>query len=278
MTRPDTSGFRLKGIMTDIWPEKDLINIREKYKPYFSLIDDMLLFVPEFIPEGDLSINSNEQSCSSAIITLFIKSYKTIRAIKVLCMHGLSTEANALLRTVMECLIGIIYLSKGDKELNGMKYYTFCHIQKVKLMNSLKSNPQLKDMVTAEAEQKIKVELEVLKNKIGEDEFSKIYRSSHWSGMSIETVAKKINLTSIYDLPFRLSSQATHATDFNDHFEYNNGFIIKIFPEDRWTLAILTNSISMFLSILLEVDHAFLLGMTGKISSLTDRFKKIMEQ
>jgi hypothetical protein len=252
----------------NIWPEEDLIGIRKKYNDFFIFIDDLINFVPSFMPEGKLRVDDkNHIGYSAAILALFIKSYKTIRGIKLLCMEGLPSDANALLRPLLECLISMRYLSDGDKSERGSEYFQFCHMQTEKVLNSLKKNALLTDMVTDDMENKVKALSNELKNEMGEIEFNKRYKASHWSGKSIEIIAKEVGLDVLYDLPFRLSSQAIHATDYLDHVDYDNGFIGNIFPGDRWCREVLGASIITFIQILKTVNAAFSLRQDEVINS-----------
>jgi hypothetical protein len=254
------------------WPRTDLTEIRKKHLRFFEFINKLLRFVPKFLPEGKLTIqNRNEMSYYAAVLTLFSKSCKTLRAIRLLCLAGLSSDANALLRPLLECLISMLYLSQDDKGEKGDQYFAFCHMQAQKTLNALRANPVLNDMVTDEIEKKIKDQSTAIIGEMGEDEFSRRYRASHWSGESIEAIARKVGLEVIYDLPFRLSSQAIHATDYLDHIEYYDGFRINILPGDRWCKEVLGASIVTFLQILKMVNEAFSLKQDRKLSSFEKR-------
>lgn len=263
----------------DIWPKKYLIEIQENYKMYFDFINDLLEFVPKFLPEGSISVNKQAGAFyAAAILALFSKSYKTIRAIKTLCLEGLSSDANALLRTLLECLISLRYLSEGDKENKGIDYFEFCLMQNQKILNALKNNPSLKDIVTNEAELNVKDVTLKIKSKMSEDDFEKKYNASHWSGNNIEGIANRVGLQAAYDLPFRLSSRAIHATDFFDHMKYQNGFIINILPGDKWCKEVLLTSIMLFLMILMEVKESFVLNQDEEIALFDQRFKQLVKQ
>jgi len=262
----------------NIWKKKDLIEIRKRYRQYFHFINDILNFIPKFIPEGELSVDrQNKIYYPSAILALFSKSYKTLRAIRLLCMKGLSSDANALLRPLSECLINMLYLSEGDKESKGLEYFQFCQIQKGKILNSFKNNARLSDMVTNDMEIEVKNQSNELRNKMGEIEFNRRYKASHWSGESIEAIAKKVGLDVMYDLTFRLSSQAIHATDYSDHMEYNKGFKINILPGDKWCREVLGASIIIFILILKKINEVFLLSQDEAIDSFEQQFEQIIK-
>jgi hypothetical protein len=244
---------------------------------YFDFINDLLEFVPKFLPEGSISVDKQAGTFyAAAILALFSKSYKTIRAIKTLCLEGLSSDANALLRTMIECLISLRYLSEGNKENKGIDYFEFCLLQNQKILNALKKDPIFKDIVTNEAELNVKDVTLNIKSKMSEDDFKKKYKASHWSGVNIEVVANRVGLQAVYDLPFRISSRAIHATDFSDHMKYQNGFVINILPGDKWCKEVLITSIRIFLMILVEVKNSFDLNQDEEVASFEQRFRQVV--
>ncbi len=43
----------------DIRPKQELLRIRGQYQHYFTLIDDMLRLVPQFLPQGSVTIEAD---------------------------------------------------------------------------------------------------------------------------------------------------------------------------------------------------------------------------
>ena len=136
---------------------KYLDEIKNKYRSYFDFIDELFEFVPAFLPQGKNVIKkrANEKAYVTANLVFFTKSYKTLRAIKILCLQGLGSDANALLRLLLECLINILFISEGDKEKKALEYFAFCHMQDLKMFNAIKNDLKLKDELPIEQIDKI---------------------------------------------------------------------------------------------------------------------------
>jgi len=268
-----------KRLKTDIWSKEDLREIRLKYQKYFEFIDELLKFVPKFLPEGQIDIEAKKSGVlfATAILALFAKSVKSLRAIKILCWQGLGSDANALLRTLLECLISLRFIKMEDKEKKATEYFAFCAIQERKLMNAMQNNPKLKYVISEPIRKVVMDVTEGIKAEMSEEEFENRYKASHWSGGQIETVAQEVGLKMYYDLAYRISSRAIHATDFSDHVKYHNGFKLYILPGDKWHREVLFASVLFFLLILIEVNEAFYLRQDEALESFKDRFEQLTQ-
>lgn len=270
---------QLKKADTDIWSKEHLREIQLRHLKYFEFIDELLKFVPKFLPEGQIEIEAKKSGVlfATAILALFAKSVKSLRAVKTLCWQGLGSDANALLRTLLECLISLRFIKMGDRKKKATEYFAFCAIQERKLMNAMQNNPQLKHMISEPIRKVVMDVTEGIKTDMSEEEFENRYKASHWSGGQIETVAQKVGLKMYYDLAYRISSRAIHATDFSDHVKYHNGFKLYILPGDKWHREVLFTSVLFFLLILIEVNEAFYLRQDEALKSFKDHFEQLTQ-
>ncbi len=80
---------------------------------------------------------------------------------------------------------------------------------------------------------------------------------------------------SVYDLPFRMSSRAVHATDLFDHIEWKSdgSLIMKSLPGDRWTPTVLDVANLFFSMVITEADAFAELGVGEEIEKINAEFE-----
>lgn len=227
-----------------------------EYEVRLGIGNHLLAFALTMTGKGEVRLKEKEIGFVAVVLGLYAKAVKTLRAIHLLCVHGLCEDAQALLRTLAEILAHIKYIGTDDREGRARQYVDFIIIQDQKLMNATEQNPGLKGMFSDDDKTLVRQRIEKAKARMPEEEFKKRYEAAAWHGRRIEEVMREVGLQSAYDLPFRLGSRAVHATDLFDHMFWDpkNGFLLKLFPGDKWARPVLTASILFFLQILEQVN------------------------
>jgi hypothetical protein len=202
-------------------------------------------------------INSKDELLYFFIIMgLYTSADKTFRGILLLCKDGNWEVARALLRTLLETLTNIRYISKHDSIQRAKEYFCFSAINDMKMMRAIEANSFFKDMGMDELSQKARGNLDRAKEVLPED-FPRLSRSKTWHGKKIETVMGDVGLQPAYDLVFRLTSQNIHATDAINHISLSQdrGLVLKFKPDALWVNGVASFSNSLFYSILRELDR-----------------------
>ncbi len=85
---------------------------------------------------------------------------------------------------------------------------------------------------------------------------------------------------SVYDMPFRISSRAVHATDLMDHvtIRADGALVIKPLPGDHWTGAVLGTANAFFCSIISEANTFAKLGVEERVAEIQRKLDRDAEQ
>lgn len=196
-----------------------------------------------------------------AVMALWTKSVKTSKAIVLLCDAGLGTDANALVRTLVETAISCRYLCQKDQNERALWYASYPIIDQKRIERALRrtgTRLSSKDREQLSRLQQL-YEAAVRRRtrslswwKRFRKEISLIFSRwgimppywptpQTWSGKHIGKMAKEVELPSFYDFPYQLLSPIVHATDPTNHIELldpnkadpTKGVRFLIDPDDR---------------------------------------------
>ena len=206
----------------------------------------------------------------TVILGLFAKSVKTFRSIHLLCERGYCEDANALLRALAEVMVTVTYIAKEDSESRAQQYLDFMSMQDRKLKNATEQNPGLKGVFTTHAIDQVEKMADAARKRMTDDEYERRYKKGCWYPDGIESLMHATGLQSVYDLPFRISSRAVHASDLLDHVEWkkDGSLVIRPLPGDHWTGAVLPTANVFFCSIIAEANSFAKLGVEEEIEKI----------
>ena len=249
---------------------------RPEFESLLVMGNHLINFALALTSKSEVRLKEQELGYVGVVLGLYAKSVKTYRAIHLLCVHGLCEDAEILLRTLVEILANIKYLTMEDREDRARQYLDFTVIQDQKLINATEHNPKLKGMFPDEVKAIVRDRIEGAEARISGEEFKRRYEASTWHGSRIEQAMREVGMQVAYDLPFRQGSRAAHATDLFDHFEWTptHGFVLKLIPGDKWANPVLSASNLLFVEILKELN---VVGNFGEDEGIRRLFEEIVK-
>ncbi|MFO1520012.1 MAG: DUF5677 domain-containing protein [bacterium] len=195
------------------------------------MVDGLICDLDKFLENLTIvKFDSKQQALFICSVSLFIKTLRTFKAIKVLCAEGLNQEARALLRVLAETVITLQAIHQDDSESRAERYLAYTLLLDEKILNSWKSNPDLREGIQPEIKSKIQEITTLLKDRYGESSYEEI-RNSYCKGIingNVEAAFKLVGLSVAYDTLYRFCSRSIHAEDVNEY--------IKIDPDGGYTL------------------------------------------
>lgn len=258
----------------------------DRFSEEFQLLKTLLNFTEQDLQAGNFSFKLHHiEPYYLLVIASWIKTFKTSRSIYILCQSGLSRDAEALSRTLIEAIVNLLYLSKADQDDRTRLFGDYLALSNKKMENVLKGSKGLKSIwekvdeeskaqvhqhYIAALERRYSIRLNafqrfLLRFKL----FSRLWpMAKTWSGLSTEQMARDVGLHNFYDLPYRLASDTVHGTDLFRHVELidaeggdlSKGLHAVLDPDDRGTQEVLVTTILGFYlaleSIYQTLNHA----------------------
>ena len=253
---------------------EDLVTKHNLYTEDFELGNELLTVALSASKAGVVEGATPEGprfSALTVILGLFAKAVKTFRSIHLLCERGYCEDANGLLRTLAEVMTTVTYIAKEDSEERAQQYFDFMSMQDRKLKNATEGNPGLRGFFDQQAIDKIDKMEQKTRARLTDEEYDRRRKRGCWyPDGTIEALMRVTGLQSVYDLPFRVSSRAVHATDLMDHVSIraDGALVIKPLPGDYWTGAVLGTANAFFCSIIAEASAFAKLGVEEQIAKI----------
>ncbi|MDO8700654.1 MAG: DUF5677 domain-containing protein [Deltaproteobacteria bacterium] len=151
-----------------------------------------------------------DQSVSSAVAAfLFCKVIRTCRAARILCSTGWGVEAKLLLRSGLEALINLFYITQKDSEERAILYSEFGHMLDVASAARVDRWPdQFKELDLQHRRNEIKENFERVKVNYPMKDF--------WAGKLIQNgrfreMAQQVGMQWYYDFIYWIASNHVHA-------------------------------------------------------------------
>jgi len=151
-----------------------------------------------------------DKSISSAVAAfLFCKVVRTCRATRMLCSTGWGIEAELLLRSGLEALINLRYITQQDSEERAILYSEFDHMLAEAYAKRVEQWPDLfKEYDLQQRRQEIKENFERVKANYPVRDFwaGKLIR-----GGRLREMAQQVELQWYYDFMYWFASNHVHA-------------------------------------------------------------------
>jgi hypothetical protein len=163
------------------------------------------------------------------VVGLLVKACKTFRSIQVLIERGLTTDANALIRVLMETTVAILYILQKQSRQRALIYHAHSMSQSLKMLREWTATPGLKRKASKAAIEAAERELAEYQRRLP----AGVDVSRHWSGKrSLQQAMQALRGDVMYATLFRHTSSASHASDFAAHVEFDSagGMIFKLAP------------------------------------------------
>jgi hypothetical protein len=263
-------------------------------------LDDLLNFTDPDIKAGNLSFRLwHIEPFYFLVIASWIKTFKTTKSIRLLCEHGLSRDAEALLRVLIEATINLLYLSKEDQDNRTRWYVDYLSLNNKKLDGILGSNKGLRSIwkkISPKSRREVQRQYEEAMERRaqgGVKWWQKLFSrlgvlhrlwptAKTWSGLSAEAMARDVGIRNFYDLAYRLASEAIHGTDLARHlklvdettFEMSKGIAPVLDPDHSATRETL---ITATLAFYLVLESIYKTLQNPRLAELTAQFGKIKD-
>lgn len=254
------------------------IKIYFKYKKWFNLYSLLLNIAKKF--DRNLDKKEIKKDCFKLVVYFFfVKSYITLRTIKIISKKGFGFDAAILSRTLLENLVNLLYIIKKPKN-NSELFLKYEAIEKYKLMETIKQNPswfKIKDIKKGilDNEQRI---IKDYKN------FRPLFlKESYWSGKPITEMINEVefSLRPVYmELSYLTHPSVSTLRDYLEKGE--TSFLKEVFPNfcptERYLFEILPTSCNMFLQVLEKFEKIFKLNQKEKLKSVKDKYENIWNE
>jgi hypothetical protein len=177
------------------------LDISRKYEKHFSFVRKFNKFL------NDLKFKltpSSEDSQKVAIAVLFTKGLETFQAVCILCLDGLTIDAQTLNRSLFEIMIIMKFCSKGEDEYK--KYLAKDALNRIKWINSALTHPEEFPQEFFKQEKSLdemKREYEAILKELGNQDSKK--------EISIGTMAREVGLADWYHVFYRVVCEDVHS-------------------------------------------------------------------
>lgn len=163
------------------------------------------------------------------VIGLLVKACKTFRSIQVLIERGLTADANALMRVLMETIVAILYILQKQSRQRALIYHAYSMSQSLKMLREWQRTPGLKRKAPKAAIEAAERELAEYQRRLP----AGVDVRGHWSGKpNLLHAMRALRGDVMYATLFRHTSSASHASDFAAHVEFDltGHMIFKLAP------------------------------------------------
>jgi len=208
----------------------------KNYKEIFILYEEINHFLQKV--KFKLRIKDNNIK-DVTLVLLFIKSLETFQAIYILLRNYFFNDAESLTRILFEGMINLGYCAKGENECE--QYIAREIKNKITMINAAKDYPEEfpEELFQRQPLSDRKKELEKMLKEIGKPK-----------NISIEQMARKLNLGRLYQVYYRTVSSEVHSNpeSLNKYCKYIREF--KFGPEiEEKKISVIFTSIEIMLII-----------------------------
>lgn len=216
-------------------------------------------------------------------ITNAMRQYPSIH---ILCVYGYAYCASPILRSLWENLVSIKYillsddgqLDETEANLKAKRFEEYRWVNMSKMLRYWKNDDgvQRKDLQEAIVSRNDEIIAKV-------NEFMKIYKTKHlnsWSGLSIEEMAKKLNMLGDYNLVYRMCCNLSHPSSLGLQLGVEKNPQTTIFstkPSNDQVKSVLMIAIQYFHEFLVLHDHLFSLKMFNELTAFQKKARVVFE-
>lgn len=248
-----------------------MANLKKSFeltKIFIDLADDILSKITAIAVYND-----DEFLFKLVVRFFFVKAYRTINSIFLLCQHNYVEDAVALLRNLFEIVVNTLYISK-DPLQRARVFLEYDHVQKRMLLVTLQkaNDPWSAKVLLGTVPEKVK-EIEEQYERV-KDNYKNLYR---WSGKTIRKMAQDVGLNWHYDFAYWLWSNLAHVSPraVDEYLKVNKRGINVAMPSDEDISRVLKSSCVYFLMIMDKMNKVYALGFDEKIKKMEQEIQKI---
>jgi len=221
---------------------------------------------------SEISGTPNESQYKIITLFFFIKSWRTFQSIRLLFSNKLSEDADILLRSLLEVVVNLKYISL-DWQKRIELFLGYDYVQRQKLLDKLKKlGDPLADKIRQSRPEVVRDVLEEY-SKL-KDNYPNMLR---WSGKSIEEMAKDVGLGKHYII-YRVLSDHVHPSPratLKYFSEGPTGIVVGPSLSDDEIAKHLHTTCVYFLIICDHANELFSLGFDGRIKEINDQLLRL---
>lgn len=249
----------------------------ELYKLNKELVD----LVGDLFEQG-FSHYKNWSDAQWYLMFAFIKSYRTINSVLILCERSNGQDAFVLVRTLFELMVNTQYVFQEDTDEKLRLFNEYDWVLRDRMLTNALNNEQTAKLL----ESRVKgINLEEIKNRAVN--YLKTYKKGEkkygsWTKKSIAELANETGLKDLYKSLYELGSQFVHSNSraMNEYIKRTDSgeIIFQTYESDGYIKESLVGSFCCFLSVVNWVNKIFELTYEDKLNDLYERYKKLSEE
>lgn len=247
-----------------------------KNKELFDLNKELLAEVEQF--SDGLPLEEWDES-KSFLIFSFVKSYRTVNSVLLLCQSGNGQDAFMLVRTLFDLMVTTGYIFQKETKKRIKLYNEYDWILRDEMLKNVRKNKKAKELLVQKPQYK-EIDLNEIKDK------AKKHRATYtandrntWSKKSIWQMSKEVGFGQLYNTLFALGSQLSHSASrsVNEYMKEEDGKLeLMTYPSDTYVNESLVGSFHTFFYIVTILDTQLDLGLSEALSKLEKRALKII--
>ena len=205
----------------------------------------------------------------------FVRSLRLVRSVKILCMAGCATEANVLLRSLLNLTINIGWIVNKEVDKRVQRFVEFEPVKKYLNGEKLKTFGSIPEEEKRKYSNFHKKDCEDFMKKYHIENIG-VLNTRGWSGKSISEMAKEIGAISDYQILYNMLSDLEHtgphsASQFLERTETTR--TMRLEPSEEGIANSLLTSLHYYIKVLEISLHIFDLEI-GKIKNeIEDHYK-----
>lgn len=259
--------------------KKDLgSSMKGEYQKMFDLNSQLRVLAGRMIDKGFRLHNDK-----SIFISFCLgKTYKTHKAILILCEAGYGQDAAMLVRSMVELLITLLYILADKTDGRLYRYFDYDWILQRKMYGYAKTKPHLVELINDR-----QVNPRDGDNSIEEIETTaKLMMEKHnygksWSEKNIREMSAEVGKDGLYDTMYVLQSQLIHTSPraTNEYISRaGDKYVVSVGSDGKWIEESLVSAFDCLYSVLGEVDKFFELGLSGDLDNVAKEYSTELEK
>ncbi len=255
-------------------PSASKLNIENKYADLFG-------FNYELIKVADKMLQRKyDDTDEKQVFTYFSlgKSYKTLKAILLLCSNGYGQDSAILARSLIDLLITLQYILKDSSKSRIQRYFDYDWILRKKMYDYAESKPELLEIIQNRIKNPKQNQDSVTKVRAQAKIMQAKYRYGRtWAEINIKEMAIEIGRLDLYSTAYALQSQILHnAPRVMNEYLIDDGknLIVNTDQDDNWVEPTLVTAFDCFFHISAEYDKLLELGFASDLDRLVVDFHK----
>ncbi len=212
---------------------------------------------------------------ANAAVVLAAKAAKSLKSILLLCKRDLGEDAATVMRSLIESLAILIYVCRTDSWCERLtRYLAHINTQNRTWINRLNANPALQQLPSEDLMSWIDSGLRTATDLLGAEALEQIARRGMLPS-GVEGVLRECGLGSLYDGPYRMAAQASHALDIGSFGAPDADGRLELRGASLWTDSTRMTSVGVFLDVLVVFSRVAQYGSQAQVLRLRNELNEL---